>query len=104
MIFAAIIFALNYCKKNNGIVFIIPKEFNFLGVFYYIRKQCIQQRKKKEFRKCLRGRKRGNKIFNKIFNISIILLCKTTNDVIHVKQGVLGNDPLKIRLEITDFL
>ena len=47
MIFAAIIFALNYCKKNNGIVFIIPKEFNFLGVFYYIRKQCIQQRKKK---------------------------------------------------------
>ena len=27
-------------------MFIIPKEFNFLGVFYYIRKQCMQQRKK----------------------------------------------------------
>lgn len=67
-------------------------------------KQKIFEREKTEFRKCLRGRKRRNKIFNKIFNISIILLCKITNDVIHVKQGVLGNDPLKIRLEMTDFL
>ena len=30
-----------------------------------------------------------------------ILMCKITNDVIHAKQGVLGNDPVRIRSEIT---
>ena len=59
MIFATIIFPLNYCLKNSDRVFQISEVFIFWEVFfekYHIRKKYLQERKK-GFIKCLHGRK-----------------------------------------------
>ena len=59
------VFSCEFCEISKNTVFTehlwttaSRSRFNLLGVFYYIGKQRLQQRKKMTFRKCLRGRKK----------------------------------------------
>ena len=62
----------------------------FVEYFIILEKNVFE--KKEEFGKCLHGKK--NEI--KMFDMFKILPCKTTNNVFYAKQGVFGNNHMKI--------
>ena len=64
---------------------------------YHVRKKYLQERKR-EFIKCLHRRKQQNQ---NISYISNILMCKTTSDILNVKQGMFRNDQIRICSEVT---